>query len=53
MLLIEHRVNTLEKLASVPPHRGIEVDIRDYDGDLRLEHDPLLGYFQFSSVIVQ
>jgi hypothetical protein len=43
MLLIEHRVNTIEKLAAVPLHRGIEVDIRDYDGHLRLEHDPLLS----------
>jgi hypothetical protein len=43
MLLIEHRVNTIEKLATVPPHYGIEVDIRDYDGALRMEHDPFLG----------
>lgn len=43
MLLIEHRVNTLAKLATVPTHYGIEVDIRDYDGDLRLVHDPLLS----------
>ena len=43
MLLIEHRVNTLEHLQRVPPERGIEVDIRDYDGDLRLAHDPLRG----------
>jgi hypothetical protein len=41
MLLIEHRVNTLEHLAQVPPERGIEVDVRDYDGELRLAHDPL------------
>jgi hypothetical protein len=41
MLLIEHRVNTLEHLRRVPPERGIEVDIRDYDGELRLAHDPL------------
>ncbi len=40
MLLIEHRVNTLEHLQRVPPERGIEVDVRDYDGDLRLVHDP-------------
>lgn len=43
MLLIEHRVNTLERLLRVPTERGIEVDIRDYDGDLRLVHDPLLS----------
>jgi hypothetical protein len=40
MLLIEHRVNTIEHLRRVPPERGIEVDVRDYDGDLRLAHDP-------------
>lgn len=40
MLLIEHRVNTLEHLHRVPPERGIEIDIRDYRGELRLAHDP-------------
>jgi hypothetical protein len=43
MLLIEHRVNTLAKLQTVPTERGIEVDVRDYDGALRLEHDPFRG----------
>ncbi len=42
MLLIEHRVNTIEKLQAVPPDRGVEVDVRDYDGTLRCIHDPLL-----------
>ncbi len=41
MLLIEHRVNTVEHLRRVPATRGVEVDVRDYDGDLRLVHDPL------------
>jgi hypothetical protein len=40
-LLIEHRVNTLAHLRRVPPTRGIEVDVRDYAGELRLVHDPL------------
>lgn len=40
MLLIEHRVNTLEHINRVPSDRGIEVDIRDYDGELLLTHDP-------------
>lgn len=43
MLLIEHRVNTVEKLLTVPIDRGIEVDIRDYDGALRLAHDPFIS----------
>jgi hypothetical protein len=42
MFLIEHRVNTVEKLRRVPLDRGIEVDVRDYDGTLRCVHDPLL-----------
>ena len=43
MLLIEHRVNTVAKLRTVPRDRGVEIDIRDYDGDLRCVHDPLLS----------
>ena len=43
MLLIEHRVNTVARLHTVPAGRGIEVDVRDYDGALRLEHDPFRG----------
>ena len=43
MLLIEHRVNTVEKLRSVPADSGVEIDIRDYDGALRCVHDPLLS----------
>ncbi len=43
MLIVEHRVNTIEHLRRVPSSYGIEVDIRDYDGDLRLVHDPFLN----------
>ena len=43
MLIIDHRVNTAEHLARVKPAYGIEIDIRDYDGDLRLVHDPFLS----------
>jgi hypothetical protein len=41
MLLIEHRVNNIEHLRRTPRDRGVEIDVRDYDGDLRLVHDPL------------
>lgn len=41
MLLIQHRVNDVEALRRVPRDRGVEVDIRDYDGALRAAHDPL------------
>jgi hypothetical protein len=41
LIIIEHRVNTIEHLRRVPSQRGIELDVRDYDGELRLAHDPL------------
>lgn len=41
MLLIDHRVNTAAHLAQVPRDCGVEIDLRDYDGGLRLVHDPL------------
>lgn len=43
MLLIDHRVNTAEHLQRVPADCGAEIDIRDYDGELRLVHDPFLS----------
>jgi hypothetical protein len=43
LLLIEHRVNTIEHLWRVPLDRGVEVDVRDYEDDLRLAHDPFLS----------
>ncbi|MDF1535915.1 MAG: hypothetical protein P1S46_05355 [bacterium] len=33
----------MKQLLEVPRDRGIEIDIRDYDGELRLVHDPFLG----------
>jgi hypothetical protein len=48
MLLIDHRVNTAEHLRRVPADCGAEIDLRDYDGDLRLVHDPFLGGERFS-----
>ncbi len=43
MLLIDHRVNTTQQLAQTPLDCGVEIDIRDYDGELRLTHDPFLS----------
>jgi hypothetical protein len=40
MVLVHHRVNTLEHLRRVPRSCGVEIDVRDYDGDLRLTHEP-------------
>src|SRR5262249_3230363 len=43
MEIIAHRIETLEQLAQVRPEYGVEIDVRDYDGDLRLTHEPFHG----------
>jgi len=40
--IFSHRVNTAADLALVPSRYGVEVDVRDYDGRLRLAHDPFI-----------
>lgn len=61
MLIIEHRKNTIEELKSVPPHHGVEIDIRSRNGRLTLHHDPFaegvdfeqwLEYFDHAFVIL-
>jgi hypothetical protein len=40
MILISHRVNSVELLNKVPHRFGIEIDIRSIGRDLILQHDP-------------
>jgi hypothetical protein len=37
---IAHRVNTIEELQQTPKEYGVEVDLRDYEKRLILQHDP-------------
>jgi hypothetical protein len=39
MILIAHRVNTVEQLERTPLAYGVEVDIRDRGADIVLQHD--------------
>ena len=41
MLIIRHRVNTLEELEQTPTDLGVEIDVRGYGSELLLNHDPL------------
>lgn len=40
MIIVNHRVNTLEKLRATPIHCGVEIDIRPRGRKLILHHDP-------------
>lgn len=53
LIIIEHRINTIDQLRRVPPEHGIEVDIRDYDGELRLVHDPFLGGERLADLLAE
>lgn len=40
MIFINHRINTIKQLKSVPPENGVELDVRYHNNDLILQHDP-------------
>ena len=40
MLFIAHRINTIKELVNIPTNFGVEIDIRDWNKDLILQHDP-------------
>ena len=48
MIIIQHRVNDIERLLNTPSHLGIEVDIRSDHQKLYLAHDPFVAgpYFE-------
>lgn len=41
MILVAHRINTLEKLATLQSKYGVEIDIRGYGNKMLLNHDPI------------
>lgn len=40
MIIVAHRINTIEELKKVPTKYGVEIDIRSYCGKLILNHEP-------------
>ncbi len=60
MLIIIHRINSIEKLKIIPPEYGVEIDIRGWGDKLILNHEPLqtgddleeyLQYFHHAFII--
>lgn len=41
MLIIIHRVNTIETLKELPNSYGVEIDVRGYGNQMLLTHDPI------------
>ena len=51
MTFIAHRINSRAQLREVPPEYGVEVDIRDQDGRLVLQHDPFMAGENFEELL--
>ena len=51
MLIIKHRVNTVSELKATPREFGVEVDIRPYDGQLILQHEPFISGESFEDFL--
>lgn len=49
MQIICHRRNTIEQLRKTPTRYGVEIDLRSYQDDIILEHDPFKPGVQFES----
>ena len=48
---IAHRINTVAELEETPAHFGVEVDLRDRDGKLFLQHEPFIGGDNFEEYL--
>lgn len=40
MIFVAHRINTVEELKKIPQHFGVEIDLRDKNERIILQHDP-------------
>ena len=47
MIIIKHRINTVENLKKTPIRFGVEIDLRSENGNIYLHHDPFKKGVQF------
>ena len=51
MIFIAHRINTSQKLKTIPITFGVEIDLRDNKDGLYLSHDPFTEGESFKNYI--
>lgn len=51
MIIIQHRVNLVAEIQAVPNNFGVEIDVRSFNGEIILQHDPLKAGDKFSDWI--
>jgi hypothetical protein len=48
MILIRHRINSINELLNIPSDYGIEIDLRSFGQELILEHEPFKNGTKFT-----
>ena len=51
ILFISHRINTKNELKNIPREYGVEIDLRDRNDKIILQHDPFIDGEDFSDFI--
>ena len=51
MQFIAHRINTLSELTSLPETLGVELDVRDHQSRLIIQHDPFVDGEDFEAYL--
>lgn len=51
MIYVAHRINKVEELKKVPSEYGVEIDLRDWQDRLILQHDPFKGGQDFEEYL--
>lgn len=51
MEFIAHRINTVKELKELPHDYGVELDIRDYENNLIIHHDPFTNGESFEDYL--
>ncbi len=48
MIIIKHRVNTIDEIISTPSSYGVEIDLRTFGSEIVIHHDPFHKGVKFS-----
>ena len=51
MILTAHRINSINKLKNLNQNYGVEIDLRDYNKNIHLSHDPFKKGIKFSEYL--
>ena len=47
MIIIKHRINTIDELKSTPVDFGVEIDLRSFKNKIVINHEPFIDSIKF------